>query len=95
MGPGALELFYGSAGKDGENGSLRMHVSHLVEVGGDVMEVRNYAGPKLWLGLCKDGTFCSIFAVPLPRIRSNSWEAQLAIPSYPRYARSETNLGIG
>ncbi|GFU40605.1 hypothetical protein TNCV_3230001 [Trichonephila clavipes] len=28
-------------------------------------------------------------------LRSNSWDAQLAIPNDPRYARLETNLGIG
>ncbi|GFV84925.1 hypothetical protein TNCV_4299071 [Trichonephila clavipes] len=38
-GPGALEPFYGSAGKGGEDGSLRMHASHLEEVGGDVNKV--------------------------------------------------------
>ncbi|GFY04872.1 hypothetical protein TNCV_2175281, partial [Trichonephila clavipes] len=25
---------------------------------------------------------------------SNSWDAQLAVPNYPRYARLETNMGI-
>ncbi|GFU87988.1 hypothetical protein TNCV_1335571 [Trichonephila clavipes] len=33
--------------------------------------------------------------VTLPRVRSNSWDAQLTIPNDPRYARLETNLGIG
>ncbi|GFW43112.1 hypothetical protein TNCV_1475071 [Trichonephila clavipes] len=28
-------------------------------------------------------------------IRSNSWDAQLAVPNDHRYARLETNLGIG
>ncbi|GFW25387.1 hypothetical protein TNCV_3721151 [Trichonephila clavipes] len=28
-------------------------------------------------------------------VRSNTWDAQLAIPNEPRYARLETNLGIG
>ncbi|GFW26797.1 uncharacterized protein TNCV_3623331 [Trichonephila clavipes] len=36
-----------------------------------------------------------MLAVTLPLVRSNSWDAQLAIPNYPRYARLETNLGIG
>ncbi|GFX66988.1 hypothetical protein TNCV_4181131 [Trichonephila clavipes] len=40
-------------------------------------------------------TFRSIFIAPLPLDRSNSWDAQLAIPNYPRYARLETNLGSG
>ncbi|GFS90112.1 hypothetical protein TNCV_507861 [Trichonephila clavipes] len=40
-------------------------------------------------------TFRSIFAVTLPLVRSNSWDAQLAIPNDLRYARLETNLGIG
>ncbi|GFW29126.1 hypothetical protein TNCV_2838661 [Trichonephila clavipes] len=40
-------------------------------------------------------SFCSTFAVALPRVCSNSWDAQLAIPNDPRYARLETNLGIG
>ncbi|GFT03418.1 hypothetical protein TNCV_2985801 [Trichonephila clavipes] len=26
-------------------------------------------------------------------VHSNSWDAQLAIPNYPRYALLETNLG--
>ncbi|GFS57692.1 hypothetical protein TNIN_61171 [Trichonephila inaurata madagascariensis] len=39
--PGALEPFYGSAGEGGEDGGLRVHVSHLVEDGGDVNEMRN------------------------------------------------------
>ncbi|GFX20734.1 hypothetical protein TNCV_77911 [Trichonephila clavipes] len=29
------------------------------------------------------------------KVRSNSWNAQLAIPNDPRYARLDTNLGIG
>ncbi|GFV63191.1 hypothetical protein TNCV_2077231 [Trichonephila clavipes] len=28
-------------------------------------------------------------------VHSNSWDAQLAVPNDPRYARLETNLGIG
>ncbi|GFU63663.1 hypothetical protein TNCV_4588681 [Trichonephila clavipes] len=40
-------------------------------------------------------TFRSMFAVTLPLDRSNSWDAQLAIPNDPRYARLETNLGVG
>ncbi|GFS57067.1 transposable element Tcb1 transposase [Trichonephila clavipes] len=28
-------------------------------------------------------------------VRSNSWDAQLAVPNDPRYARFEANLGIG
>ncbi|GFW04694.1 hypothetical protein TNCV_3897461 [Trichonephila clavipes] len=39
-------------------------------------------------------TFCCIFAVTLSLVRSNSWDAQLAVPNDPRYARLETNLGI-
>ncbi|GFW89380.1 hypothetical protein TNCV_3966701 [Trichonephila clavipes] len=30
----------------------------------------------------------------LPLVRSNSWDAHLAVPNDPRYARLETNLGI-
>ncbi|GFU51120.1 hypothetical protein TNCV_2549271 [Trichonephila clavipes] len=40
-------------------------------------------------------TFRSIFAVTLPLIRSNSLDAQLAVPNDPRYAGLETCLGIG
>ncbi|GFV92696.1 uncharacterized protein TNCV_1375461 [Trichonephila clavipes] len=40
-------------------------------------------------------TFRSIFAVTLPLVSSNSWDAQLAIANDPRYARLETNQGIG
>ncbi|GFW96122.1 hypothetical protein TNCV_958351 [Trichonephila clavipes] len=40
-------------------------------------------------------TFRSIFAVTLPLVRSNSWNAQFAVPNDPRYARLKTNLGIG
>ncbi|GFV97512.1 hypothetical protein TNCV_2040201 [Trichonephila clavipes] len=40
-------------------------------------------------------TFRSIFAVTLSLVRSNSWDAQLAIPNDPRYARLETNMEIG
>ncbi|GFU18441.1 hypothetical protein TNCV_1981161 [Trichonephila clavipes] len=29
------------------------------------------------------------------RVRSNWWDAQFTVPNYPRYARLETNLGIG
>ncbi|GFY27375.1 hypothetical protein TNCV_2069951 [Trichonephila clavipes] len=32
---------------------------------------------------------------PILDVRSNSWDAQLAIPNDPRYAQLETNLGIG
>ncbi|GFW19491.1 hypothetical protein TNCV_1603851 [Trichonephila clavipes] len=47
-------------------------------------------------GLCDIGeTFRSIFVVTLCLVRSNSWDAQLAIPNDLRYARLETNLGIG
>ncbi|GFT28323.1 histone acetyltransferase p300 [Trichonephila clavipes] len=28
-------------------------------------------------------------------VRSNSWVAQIAVPNDPRYARLETNLGMG
>ncbi|GFW51002.1 hypothetical protein TNCV_3592841 [Trichonephila clavipes] len=31
----------------------------------------------------------------IEKIRSNSWDAQLTVPNDPRYARLETNLGIG
>ncbi|GFS65354.1 hypothetical protein TNIN_442521 [Trichonephila inaurata madagascariensis] len=51
--PSAPEPFYGSAGEDG---GLRVHVSHLVEDGGDANEMRNDECPMLWAGLCKDGT---------------------------------------
>ncbi|GFX40579.1 hypothetical protein TNCV_2373631 [Trichonephila clavipes] len=40
-------------------------------------------------------TFRFIFSVTLPLVRSNSWDAHLAVPNDPRYARMETNLGIG
>ncbi|GFX89802.1 hypothetical protein TNCV_2246021 [Trichonephila clavipes] len=40
-------------------------------------------------------TFCSIFAVNLPLVRSNSYDAQLTVPNDPRYTQLETNLGIG
>ncbi|GFX11271.1 hypothetical protein TNCV_4786631 [Trichonephila clavipes] len=36
--------------------------------------------------LCLE-TFRSIFAVTLPLVRSNSWDAQLTVPNDPRYAR--------
>ncbi|GFS75009.1 hypothetical protein TNCV_1396671 [Trichonephila clavipes] len=36
-----------------------------------------------------------VFAVTLPLVRSNSWEAQLTVPNDPRYDRLETILGIG
>ncbi|GFT82379.1 transposable element Tc3 transposase [Trichonephila clavipes] len=39
-------------------------------------------------------TFHSIFAVVLPLVRSNSWDAQLDIPNDPRYARLLKTLGI-
>ncbi|GFX20387.1 hypothetical protein TNCV_3487451 [Trichonephila clavipes] len=39
--------------------------------------------------------FRFIFAVTLPIVRSNSWDAQLAVPKDARYAQLETNLGIG
>ncbi|GFW04900.1 hypothetical protein TNCV_4881351 [Trichonephila clavipes] len=39
-------------------------------------------------------TFLSIFAVPLPLVRSNSWDAPLAIQNDLRYARLETTLRI-
>ncbi|GFU34977.1 uncharacterized protein TNCV_2992611 [Trichonephila clavipes] len=42
-----------------------------------------------------ENIFRSIFAVTLPLIRSNWWNAQLAIQNDPRYARLESNLGIG
>ncbi|GFV65388.1 hypothetical protein TNCV_2638181 [Trichonephila clavipes] len=40
-------------------------------------------------------TFRSIFAVTLPLVRSNSWDAQLAVPNDPRYPRLETNQRSG
>ncbi|GFX45401.1 uncharacterized protein TNCV_1026611 [Trichonephila clavipes] len=40
-------------------------------------------------------TFRSIFAITLSLVRSNSWGAKLAVSNDPRYARLETNLGIG
>ncbi|GFU35718.1 hypothetical protein TNCV_1203921 [Trichonephila clavipes] len=46
-------------------------------------------------GINTFGTFRSIFAITLPLVRSNSWDAQLAVPNDLRYARLETNLGIG
>ncbi|GFX94375.1 hypothetical protein TNCV_4294201 [Trichonephila clavipes] len=58
--PGALEPFYGSAGKSEEDGNLRVHVSHLVEDGGDFDEMRNDECPTLWAGLCQDGTHSPI-----------------------------------
>ncbi|GFW01292.1 hypothetical protein TNCV_5029471 [Trichonephila clavipes] len=39
-------------------------------------------------------TFNSIFAVTLPLVHSNSWDAQLTVPNDPKYARLETNLEI-
>ncbi|GFW01553.1 hypothetical protein TNCV_5137361 [Trichonephila clavipes] len=39
-------------------------------------------------------TFCTIFAVTLTLIHSNSLYAQLAIPNDSRYGQLETNLGI-
>ncbi|GFX05723.1 hypothetical protein TNCV_3198401 [Trichonephila clavipes] len=39
-------------------------------------------------------TFRSIFAVTLPLVSSNLWDAQL-VPNDPRYAGLEKNLGIG
>ncbi|GFT23361.1 hypothetical protein TNCV_2016451 [Trichonephila clavipes] len=50
-----------------------------------------FDGLRLALNLL---TIRSIFAVTLPLVRSNSWDAQLAVPNDPRYARLETNLGI-
>ncbi|GFV26801.1 hypothetical protein TNCV_5000851 [Trichonephila clavipes] len=44
--------------------------------------------------ICCLETFRSVFAVTLPLVRSNSRDAQLAVPIDPRYARLETNLGI-
>ncbi|GFX06339.1 uncharacterized protein TNCV_505581 [Trichonephila clavipes] len=44
--------------------------------------------------VCCLETFRSIFAVTLPLVRSNSWDAQLTVPNDPRCARLETNLGI-
>ncbi|GFS78271.1 uncharacterized protein TNCV_3172241 [Trichonephila clavipes] len=32
---------------------------------------------------------------PMYGVRSNSWDAQLAVPNDPRYAQLKTNLGIG
>ncbi|GFW83766.1 hypothetical protein TNCV_668791 [Trichonephila clavipes] len=40
-------------------------------------------------------TFRSIFAVTLPLVRSDLWDAQLPIPNDLRYPRLETHLGIG
>ncbi|GFW23944.1 hypothetical protein TNCV_4949901 [Trichonephila clavipes] len=40
------------------------------------------------------GCLHSIFAVTLPLVRSNSWDAQLTVPNDPRYARLETHLRI-
>ncbi|GFW29658.1 uncharacterized protein TNCV_3935261 [Trichonephila clavipes] len=40
-------------------------------------------------------TFHSIFAVILPLVRSNSWNALLTVPNELKYSRLETNLGIG
>ncbi|GFX14613.1 hypothetical protein TNCV_4016111 [Trichonephila clavipes] len=40
-------------------------------------------------------TFRSIFAVTLPLVRSNSWDAQLAVPNDPRYARLEKGSNSG
>ncbi|GFV39886.1 hypothetical protein TNCV_1850242 [Trichonephila clavipes] len=31
---------------------------------------------------------------PSKAVRSDSWDAHLAVPNYPRYVRLETNLGI-
>ncbi|GFW26205.1 uncharacterized protein TNCV_3397011 [Trichonephila clavipes] len=39
-------------------------------------------------------TFRFTFAVTLPLVRSNSWDAQLAVPNEPSYARLVTKLGI-
>ncbi|GFX13430.1 HTH_Tnp_Tc3_2 domain-containing protein [Trichonephila clavipes] len=39
-------------------------------------------------------TFRSIFAVILPLVRSNPWDAQLTVPNDFRYAGLETHLGI-
>ncbi|GFV86411.1 hypothetical protein TNCV_1469731 [Trichonephila clavipes] len=39
--------------------------------------------------------FRFIFAVTLPLVHSNSWDAQLVVPNDSRYAWLETNLGIG
>ncbi|GFX31075.1 hypothetical protein TNCV_2025781 [Trichonephila clavipes] len=43
--------------------------------------------------LCLE-TFRSIFAITLPLVRPNSWDAQLTVPNDSRYDRLETNLGI-
>ncbi|GFW79120.1 uncharacterized protein TNCV_3631511 [Trichonephila clavipes] len=40
-------------------------------------------------------TSLSTVAETLPLVRSNSCDAQLAVPNDPRYAQLETNLGIG
>ncbi|GFS78235.1 glutamate receptor-interacting protein 1 [Trichonephila clavipes] len=40
-------------------------------------------------------TFRSIFAVTMPLVRSNSWDAKLVVPNDLKYARLKTNLGIG
>ncbi|GFW42751.1 hypothetical protein TNCV_473411 [Trichonephila clavipes] len=39
-------------------------------------------------------TFRSAIAVTVPPVHSNLWDAQLSVPTDPRYARLETNLGI-
>ncbi|GFT06028.1 hypothetical protein TNCV_1594621 [Trichonephila clavipes] len=51
-------------------------------------------GDEKWV-VYKHETFRSIFAVTLPLVRLNVWDAQLAVLNDPRYARLGTNLRIG
>ncbi|GFV39887.1 uncharacterized protein TNCV_1850241 [Trichonephila clavipes] len=45
--------------------------------------------------ICRDTqTFSMNVILKETTVRSDSWDAHLAVPNYPRYVRLETNLGI-